>query len=36
MQAHLQWDAQAEKFTNNEAANKMLSYEYRTPYKLTM
>ena len=26
--------AKAERFTNNEAANKLLSYKYRAPYKL--
>ena len=31
---HLQWDGKAEKFTNNEAANKWLQYKYRAPYKL--
>lgn len=31
---YLEWDAKAERFTNNEAANKLLSYKYRTPYKL--
>ncbi len=30
----LEWDAQAERFTNNAAANRLLSYEYRKPYKL--
>ena len=30
----LEWDAKAERFTNNEAANKYLSYKYRAPYKL--
>jgi predicted dehydrogenase len=30
----LEWDAQSERFTNNPAANKLLSYEYRKPYKL--
>ena len=30
----LQWDAQNEKFTNSEAANKLLHYEYRAPWKL--
>jgi predicted dehydrogenase len=29
----LEWDAQAEKFTNNAAANKLLRCEYRAPYK---
>jgi predicted dehydrogenase len=29
----LEWDAKAERFTNSPAANKMLSYEYREPYK---
>ena len=31
--AHLEWDAKAEKFTNNEAANKLLRYDYRPPLK---
>jgi len=30
----LEWNAKAERFTNNEAANKLLSYAYREPYKL--
>jgi predicted dehydrogenase len=30
----LEWDGKAERFTNNEAANKLLSYQYRAPYKL--
>ena len=30
----LEWDARAERFTNNAGANKWLSYEYRAPYKL--
>ena len=30
----LQWDAAKEIFTNSEAANKLLHYEYRAPYKL--
>jgi predicted dehydrogenase len=30
----LEWDAKTEKFTNNAAANKYLSYQYRAPYKL--
>jgi predicted dehydrogenase len=29
----LDWDAQAERFTGNPEANKLLSYEYRAPYK---
>ena len=32
--SYLEWDAKAEKFTNNAAANKYLSYQYRVPYKL--
>jgi predicted dehydrogenase len=32
--AYLEWDAKAERFTNNETANKALSVEYRKPYKL--
>ena len=30
----LEWDAKAEKFTNNNAANQYLEYKYRAPYKL--
>ena len=30
----LEWDASRERFTNNEKANRYLSYEYRAPYKL--
>jgi predicted dehydrogenase len=30
----LEWDGGAERFTNNEAANRLLSYKYRAPYKL--
>jgi len=30
----LEWDAKAERFTNNEDANKLLSYSYRKPYEL--
>lgn len=30
----LEWDAKTEKFTNNSAANRYLSYQYRAPYKL--
>jgi V8-like Glu-specific endopeptidase len=32
--AHLEWDARAERFSNNTAANKLLHYEYRSGYKL--
>jgi hypothetical protein len=32
--SYLEWDSHAEKFTNNVAANKFLSYQYRAPYKL--
>ena len=32
--ALLEWDAQSERFTNNDDANKLLSYEYRKPYEL--
>lgn len=32
--AYLEWDAAAERFTNSAAANKLLSYQYRAPYKL--
>ena len=31
--AYLEWDAQAEQFTNNAAANKLLRYDYRPPLK---
>lgn len=31
--ALLEWDAKAEKITNNPDANKLLRYDYRTPYK---
>jgi predicted dehydrogenase len=30
----LEWDGRAERFTNNETANRLLSYKYRAPYKL--
>ena len=30
----LEWDARAERFTNNAAANRWLSYQYRAPYRL--
>ena len=32
--SYLEWDAKAERFTNNAAANQYLSYQYRAPYKL--
>jgi predicted dehydrogenase len=31
---HLQWDASLERFTNDEEANRFLSYEYRKPWTL--
>ena len=30
----LEWDSVAERFTNSDAANELLHYEYRKPYKL--
>ncbi|MFC2116571.1 Gfo/Idh/MocA family protein, partial [Bacteroidota bacterium] len=30
----LEWDAENERFTNSEKANQLLSYEYRSPWKL--
>jgi len=32
--SYLEWDGKNERFTNSEAANKLLSYEYRAPWKL--
>ncbi|MFB3922753.1 MAG: Gfo/Idh/MocA family oxidoreductase [Terriglobia bacterium] len=32
--SYLEWDAKAERFTNSPAANKLLNYQYRAPYKL--
>jgi predicted dehydrogenase len=32
--SYLEWDARTEKFTNSTAANRLLHYEYRSPYKL--
>jgi predicted dehydrogenase len=34
MRSYLEWDPKRERFTNNEAANKLLSYDYRKPYTL--
>jgi predicted dehydrogenase len=31
--SYLEWDAQAEQFTNNAAANKLLRYDYRPPLR---
>jgi predicted dehydrogenase len=31
--ARLDWDAQAERFTNHDQANELLDYEYRQPWK---
>ncbi len=33
--SYLEWDPRSERFTNNEAANRFLSYKYRAPYKLS-
>jgi hypothetical protein len=30
----LEWDADKEQITNSQAANEMLHYEYRSPWKL--
>jgi predicted dehydrogenase len=32
--ARLEWDARAERVVNNDAANALLNYEYRAPWKL--
>lgn len=32
MGTRIEWDAQAERVTNNEAANKLLHYDYRSPW----
>jgi predicted dehydrogenase len=34
MKAFLEWNGKTERFTNNAAANRLLSYQYRAPYKL--
>ena len=31
---YLEWDGKTERFTNSAAANKLLHYNYRAPYKL--
>lgn len=31
--SHLEWDRNAERFTNSQDANKLLTYRYRAPYK---
>jgi len=33
MKAYLEWDGDNERFTNNQAANRMLRYNYRAPWK---
>ncbi len=32
--SYIEWDAKAERITNNEGANRFLQYKYRAPYKL--
>lgn len=32
----IEWDAEKERITNNEAANELLSVSYREPWKLTL
>ncbi|NQT38882.1 MAG: Gfo/Idh/MocA family oxidoreductase [Planctomycetes bacterium] len=32
--SRLEWDAKTERFINNDAANELLHYEYRKPWKL--
>jgi predicted dehydrogenase len=34
--SYLEWDREAERFTNNADANKLLTYRYRQPYKLPL
>ena len=34
MNMRLEWDADAERFTNSDKANDMLHYQYREPWKL--
>lgn len=33
LKAYLEWDGREERFTNQAAANKLLAYQYRAPYK---
>jgi predicted dehydrogenase len=33
--SRIEWDPEKERITNNKAANKLLHYEYRAPWKLT-
>jgi len=33
---YLAWDAEKEQITNDPEANKLLSYEYRAPWKLEL
>ncbi len=32
--SYLEWDPRTERFPNNAAANRLLAYQYRAPYKL--
>ena len=34
LRSFLEWDPKGERFTNNDAANKFLKYDYRKPYEL--
>jgi predicted dehydrogenase len=34
--SRIDWDPETERITNNEAANELLHYEYREPWKLTV
>lgn len=33
LKGYLEWDGKSERFTNQAAANKLLAYQYRAPYK---
>jgi predicted dehydrogenase len=33
-ETHLKWDRERERFTNSDAANRLLHYQYRSPWKL--